>query len=137
MQDVRRRVARVFIASEDDSTSINGYYTLSASSFEKELLASDEAKRLPHYPVPAILIGRLAVDRLSQGRGLGETLLMDALKRVIRASEVIAVYAIIVDAKNDDALAFYKRYGFVSSETMPYRLYLPLDTLRKLDLDSR
>ncbi|MCY4094967.1 MAG: GNAT family N-acetyltransferase [Gammaproteobacteria bacterium] len=136
MQDVRRRVARVFVASEDDSTSINGYYTLSASSIERELLASDEAKRRPHYPVPTILIGRFAVDVRSQGRGLGETLLMDAVNRVIRASEAVAVYAIIVDAKNDDAFYFYQRYGFISSQTMPNRLYLPLDSLRKLNLDT-
>lgn len=135
MQDVRRRVARVFVACENDSASINGFYTLSAASFEKELLTPDEAKRLPHYPIPAILIGRLAVDLNSRGQGLGESLLMDAFIRVVRVSEVIAVYAIIVDAKNDDALAFYKRYGFLSFETIPYRLYLPLDSIRKLNLE--
>lgn len=136
MQDVRRRIARVFITTENDSTSINGFYTLNAASFEKGLLTTDEAKKLPHYPVPAILIGRLAVDRQSQGQGLGETLLMDALKRVLLASEAIAVYAIIVDAKNNDAMDFYKRYGFVPFESAPHRLYLPLDTVRKLKLDA-
>lgn len=134
MQDVRRRVARVFVALEDDSSSIAGYYTLNAARFEETSLTPEEAKRLPHYPVPAILIGRLAIDRRNQGRGLGETLLMDAIKRVLRASQVIAAYAIIVDAKNDDAMAFYKRYGFVSFATMTSRLYLPLATLSKLDL---
>lgn len=135
MQDVRRRVARVFVASENEPTSINGVDALSASSFEKELPTPDNAKRLPHYPNPAILISRLAVDLESRGQGLRETLMMDVFIRVTRVSEVIAVYAIIVDAKNDEALAFYIRYGFLAFETMPYRLYEPLDSIRNLNLE--
>lgn len=105
-QDIRRRVAQVFVAVGDGGEKIAGYYSLSAASFQKDELPLALAKRLPHYPVPAAVLGRLAIDREQQGRGLGETLLLDAIRRVVRASTTIAVYAIIVDAKNDRAQAF-------------------------------
>ena len=113
---------------------IAGYYSLSAASFEKDELPSALAKRLPHYPVPAAVLGRLAIDRDQQGRGLGETLLLDAIRRVVRASTTIAVYATIVDAKNERAQAFYERYGFRAFASEPRRLFLPLETFEKLGL---
>lgn len=134
MQDVRRRVARVFVGTDDDSETINGYYTLNAASYEKVLMPTDEAKRLPHYPVPATLIGRFAVDQKRQGQGIGEILLIDAINRVVRASSEIAIYAIVVDAKNDVAARFYKRYGFQAFTSTPNRLYLSLATFEKLHL---
>jgi len=131
-QDIRRRVAQVFVAIGD--AKIAGYYSLSASSFEKDELPPTLAKRLAHYPVPAAVLGRLAIDREQQGRGLGETLLLDAIRRVVRASTTIAVYAIIVDAKNERAEAFYGRYGFRAFASEPRRLFLPLETFEKLGL---
>ena len=92
------------------------------------------AKRLPHHPVPAAVLGRLAIDREQQGRGLGETLLLDAIRRVLRANKTIAVYAIIVDAKNESAQAFHERYGFRAFAGEPRRLFLPLETFEKLGL---
>ena len=133
-QDARRRIAQVFVAAGEATGGIAGYYTLSAASFEKDDLPAELAKRLPHYPVPAAVIGRLAVDHRSQGRGLGETLLLDAIRRVVRASAAIAVYAIVVDAKDDRANAFYERYGFRSFPSTPRRLFLPLQTFEKLGL---
>lgn len=133
-QDTRRRVARVFVAAGAAPGEIAGYYTLSAASFEKDELPAGIAKRLPHYPVPAVVIGRLAVSRSFQGRGLGETLLLDAIRRVVRASASIAAYAIVVDAKNDAARAFYERYGFRPFPSTPRRLFLPLATFEKLRL---
>ena len=133
-QDARRRVARVFVASGDPSERIAGYYTLSAASFEKDNLPAELARRLPHYPVPAAVIGRLAVDRRSQGSGLGETLLLDAIHRVVRAGDTIGVYAVVVDALHDRAGAFYERYGFVPFPSQPLRLYLPLRTFEQLGL---
>ena len=133
-QDARRRVARVFIASGDPPERIAGYYTLSAASFEKDNLPADLARRLPHYPVPAAVIGRLAVDLRSQGSGLGETLLLDAIHRVVRAGDTIGVYAVVVDALHDRAGAFYERYGFVPYPSRPLRLYLPLRTFERLGL---
>jgi len=133
-QDVRRRVAQVFVAVGDAPGKIAGYYSLSAASFEKDELPPALAKRLPHYPVPAAVLGRLAVDRAQQGRGLGEMLLLDAIRRVVRASTTIAVHAIVVDAKNERARAFYERYGFRAFATGPRRLFLPLETFGKLGL---
>ena len=136
-QDVRRRVARVFVALEGASGTIAGYYTLSAASFARQQLPEAAAKRLPHYPVPAAIIGRLAVDQRYQGRGVGELMLADAIKRVLRASEALAVHALVVDAKNDRAKAFYERYGFVAFVDAPNRLYLPLASILKARLESR
>ena len=133
-QDARRRVARVFVASGDPPERIAGYYTLSAASFEKNNLPAALAKRLPHYPVPAAVIGRLAVDLRSRGSGLGEVLLLDAIHRTIRAGDTIGVYAIVVDALHDRAAAFYRRYGFTPFPSEPRRLFLPLRTFEQLGL---
>ena len=133
-RDARRRVARVFVASGDPSERIAGYYTLSAASFEKDNLPAELARRLPHYPVPAAVIGRLAVDLRSQGSGLGEALLLDAIRRVVRAADTIGVYAVAVDALRDRAGAFHERYGFVPFPSQPLRLYLPLRTFERLGL---
>ena len=133
-QDVRRHVAQVFVAVGDAPGKIAGYYALSAASFERDELSPSLARRLPHYPVPAAVLGRLAVDRARQGHGLGETLLIDAIRRVVRASATMAVYAMIVDAKNERARSFYERYGFRAFASGPRRLFLPLETFEKLGL---
>jgi ribosomal protein S18 acetylase RimI-like enzyme len=133
-QDMRRRVAQLFVAVGDKPSRIAGYYSLSAASFGKDGLPPTLSKRLPHYPVPAAVLGRLAVDRAHQGRGLGEALLLDAIRRTLRASMAMAVYAVIVDVKNDHAQAFYERYGFRAFARQPHRLFLPLETFEKLRL---
>ena len=107
---------------------------MSATSFEKDELPAELVRRLPHYPVPAAVIGRLAIDHRSQGRGPGEILLLDAIRRVVHASNAIGVYAVVVDAKNDRARAFYERYGFRSFPSTPRRLFLPLQTFEQLGL---
>ena len=133
-QDVRRRVAQTFVALGKEPQEIAGYYTVSAASFEKEEMPPEMAKRLPHYPVPAAVLGRLAIAQQYQGSGLGEALLIDAIKRVLHASDTIGVYAIIVDALNDSASSFYKRYGFLSFPSKLNRLFLPLQTFENLNL---
>ena len=133
-QDARRRVARVFVAHARPPGRVGGYYTLSAASFEKDDLPAEVAGRLPHYPVPAAVIGRLAVDLRSQGSGLGEVLLLDAIRRVVRAGDTIGVYAVVVDALHERASAFYERYGFLPFPSRPLRLYLPLRTFEQLRL---
>ena len=133
-QDVRRRVAQVFVLIGDTPEAVAGYYSLSAASFERAELPEAQAKKLPHYPVPAAILGRLAVDRRYQGRGHGETLLLDAVHRVVRASSAVAMHAVIVDALNDAAARFYARYGFVPFVSDPRRLALPLDTFVKAGL---
>ncbi|MGE0008728.1 MAG: GNAT family N-acetyltransferase [Parvibaculaceae bacterium] len=118
----------------DAAGKIAGYYSLSAASSRREELPPALAKRLPHYPVPAAILGRLAVGRACQGQGLGETLLLDAVRRVVRASATLMVHAVIVDAKTDRAEAFYERYGFRTFASIQRRLFLPLETFEKLGL---
>ncbi len=133
-QDARRRVAQVFVAHAHLSGQVAGYYTLSAASFERDDLPAEVARRLPHYPVPAAVIGRLAVNLRSQGSGLGEVLLLDAIRRVVHAGDTIGVYAVVVDALHQRASAFYERYGFVPFPSRPLSLYLPLRTFEQLKL---
>ena len=125
-QDVKRGVARVFVATPGDLASeIAGFYTLSAASVAAEKLPESLRKKLPRYPVPAALLGRLAVSERAQGQGLGSILLVDACKRVAAASQTLAVAAIIVDAKSPAAAAFYKHFGFVELPGQPGRWMLP------------
>lgn len=131
-QDVKRDVARIFVAVRAGAPTVCGYYSLSATSFQRENLPAEQAKRLPRYPVPAALLGRLAVDDGVKGEGLGAFLLMDALNRILLATQTLAVHALIVDAKDDAAAAFYRKYGFVSFIDEGRRLFLPMATIRKL-----
>ncbi len=112
-QDVKRDVARVFVALLSGVPAVHGYCSLSAASFQRDDLPADQAKRLPRYPVPAVLLGRLAVDNSVKNKGLGAFLLMDALNRTLLATQTLAVHAMIVDARDDAAAAFYRKYGFI------------------------
>lgn len=130
-QDIRRRVSAAFVLTADGET-ILGYFTLSQFSIRLEDVPPDIARRLPSYPqVPATLIGRLAVSAEHRGQGLGEHLLMDALKRCLDGSKHIASTAVVVDAKNDDAKRFYRKYGFIEILNKPNRLYLPMATVQQ------
>jgi ribosomal protein S18 acetylase RimI-like enzyme len=129
-QDIRRRVANCFVVVESATVRVVGYYTLSAASIPLTDLPPDEARRLPRYPaLPAVRIGRLAVDHQYQRRGLGELMLIDALRRTLAAAA--AAFALLVDAKDDQAVAFYRRYGFLSLPDRPRTLFLPVATARK------
>lgn len=131
-QDVRRKVARVFVAVPEGSAAVAGFYTLSAGSLERSALPPKEAGRLPRYPVPVALIGRLAVDRRWSGQGLGSALLADAFCRVIRAGEALAVYAVVVDAKDEQVQAFYERFGFIPLPDVEHCLFCPIATVERL-----
>ena len=111
---------------------IIGYYTLTATSIALNALSPEIVKKLPRYPVvPAVLLGRLAVARAAQGRGLGSTLLADALKRTSRAE--FGVFAMVVDAKDEAAQHFYEHFGFTLLPGESRRSCLPIDAaLRRL-----
>ena len=121
-------LAENVVALGDTPKRIAAYYSLRAASFENSQLPAQMSKRLPHYPVPAAVLGRLAVDRAHQARGLGELSLLDAIRRVVRASETIAAYAIVVDPKTDRAKDFYESHGFIAFAGARRRLYLPFKT---------
>ena len=128
-QDSRRRVTACFIALDAESR-IAGYYTLASASLLLSELPADLGKKLPRYPsVPAVRLGRLAVDQNFQGQGLGGALLADALDRAIRSE--IAAYAMVVDAKDDRAAMFYHHHGFIISPTTKMTLFLPLASVSK------
>lgn len=130
-QDVRRNVARVFMATpEQDSKHLAGFFTLSAGSVSCSDLPSSLAKTLPRYPVPVALIGRLAVATDYQGKGLGSILLADACQKVINASATLAVGGIVVDAKDPTAASFYQHFGFVPLPGRADRLLLPASGFR-------
>jgi len=129
-QDIRRRVAACFIALADGQ-SIAGYYTLASASLLLADLPSSTGKKLPRYPtVPAIRMGRLAVDQAFKGQGLGGALLADALERAARSE--IAAYALMVDAKDAAAAAFYRHHSFIALPDSPLSLFLPLATVSSL-----
>jgi len=126
-QDVRRRVATCFVAIERSSGAIAGYYTLSASSIPLVDLPAEHIKRLPRYPaVPAVCIGRLAVDQRFQKRGLGEGLLIDITLRIIGTE--IGVALLVVDAKDARAADFYARYQFRAVKSSGRTMFLPMAT---------
>ncbi len=127
-QDTRRHVANCIVAVEATSGQIAAYYTLSAASISNTDLPPDESKLLPRYP--AVRMGRLAVYGRFQRRGLGAAILADATARVIQSD--IAAFMLVVDAKNDAAVAFYQRYEFRLITGSPRTLFLPLATARKI-----
>ena len=123
-QDVRRRVSNCFVAV-DPAGQVAGYYTFAATSLPLGDLLPDHARRLPRYPAfPACLVGRLAVDQQFRGRGLGASLIIDALTRAVRAEP--AIFALVVDAKDEVALGFYEHLGFQRFASRPMTLYLPI-----------
>lgn len=125
-QDLKRDVARVFVALPvDEPRRIAGYFTLSAASVAAATLPEALRRKLPRYPVPVALLGRLAVDVDFQGQGLGSILLADACIKVAGAGEVLAVAGLVVDAKDDSAIAFYRHFGFIPLTGQPARFLLP------------
>ena len=128
-QDVRRRATACYVALESPKSRIAGFYTLAAGGILLSDLPSALAKRLPRYPsVPVARLGRLAVDQAYRGRKLGSALLWDAVARSIRSE--IAVFALVVDAKDDQAETFYLHHGFLSFGSQSRQLVLPLTKLR-------
>ena len=110
-QDIRRRVSACYVAVEIASGKIAGYYTLAAGGVPLIDLPEALSKRLPRYPsIPVARIGRLAVDQTFHGKKLGGALLADAAMRATRSE--VAVFALVVDAKDDTAEAFYRHHGF-------------------------
>lgn len=129
-QDIRRHITRCFVAVESKSGRVAAYYTLAASSIPTPDLPPELVKKLPRYPsIPAARVGRLAVHREFQGRGLGAAMLADAAERSLGAAP--AVFALVVDAKNDQAVEFYRHHGFVPLVNEPRTLFLPLATFAR------
>ena len=129
-QDIKRRICRVYVLTAQDSPNrVLGYYTLSTSVIELTDLPERISRKLPRHPVPAALLGRLAVAQSAQGAGLGQMLLANAVKRTLAVADEIGIYALLVDAIDDDARVFYERFGFSLLQQNGRRLFLPLKSI--------
>jgi hypothetical protein len=139
-QEIKKRVAAAYVLTPDGNT-IAGYYTLSQFAIEAGELPSDlvQQLRLPEYDkLPATLLGRLARSNEFKGLGGGELLLMGALKRALDHSRNIASVAVVVDAIDENARAFDRRYGFIDIPDHPNRLFILMKTVAQLfpDIES-
>jgi GNAT superfamily N-acetyltransferase len=126
----KRNLGRTYVAVRPGESRVRGYYTLASGAVAFEHLPKASAKRLPRHPVPVILLARLAVDQTEQGRGLGERLLIDALRRCLELADRLGIHAVEVDAIDRPARAFYEKYGFVPLLDRELHLFLPIATIR-------
>lgn len=120
--------ARTFVARE--AAVILGYFSLTMGSVHRQDAPAKLVRGLPAYPVGMVLLARLAVSHTRQGEGLGGLLLSEALRRAVRAGEAAAARLVVVDAIDDNARAFYERYGFVAGPGEAHRLYRRLKDIR-------
>ena len=132
-QDDRRDATKTYVALAHGTDLVVGYYTLSNTGIDLSAIPEAEVARFARYPiVGATLIGRLARDLSEKGKGLGEFLLIDALYRSLQLSRQIASAAVVVEAKDHDAVTFYQRYGFVQLLLNGRKLILPMRTIDRL-----
>lgn len=134
-QDIKKNVSVTYALTFINSNTIIGYYSLASISIDVGELSDEFTKKLPKYPMlPGILIGRLAIDSNSQGKKIGSHLLIDALKRSVLISDQIGINVIVVDAKDQNAAKFYHHYGFIELPSNKLKLFLPINTVKALDL---
>jgi len=132
-QDADRHVAAPFVLLEPASPLVRGYYTLSASVIPVGELPPEMMKKLPRYGhLPVTLLGRLAVDMTVKGQGIGEFLLVDALRRSLEGAQHIGAMAVVVDAKDQQAERFYQHFNFLPYQLTPLRLFLPMGQIAQL-----
>ena len=123
-----------YVAVEESSGDVAGFYSLAAGHVEFENLPEDfrGTEGLPRYPAPTVLLGQLGVDLSVQGRGLGKALLAHAIEKAVQVSEVVGAVAIEVHAATEQAREFYRRYGFVQMQDSPDHLFLSMEVGRSL-----
>lgn len=126
-QDVKRKLAVCYVVA-DQKSNVIGYYTLSSNNVDLCDLPIDLAKSLKYAEIPVVIIGRLAVHQEHQGNKLGQTLLIDALKRIVEISALVGNHAVIVDPINDVAVRFYAKFGFIPLKDSR-RMFLPIKTI--------
>jgi GNAT superfamily N-acetyltransferase len=115
-----------------DQQEVVGFYSLTVGEVQHEDSPERVKKGLARYPIPVVLLARLAVDQRFTRRGIGKGLLKDALRRTANAADIIGIRAILVHAKNEVAHNFYKYHGFTPSPTKPYRLFLLIKDIRQI-----
>jgi GNAT superfamily N-acetyltransferase len=132
-QDLKKRVASVFVLINESESKVLAYYTLSAYTINISVLEESFAKKLPRYPLlPATLLGYLAVDNGHKRKGFGELMLADALQRAFNTSIQVASLAAIAEAIDENAANFYMKYGFQQFKQDSMKLYLPMNSIEQL-----
>jgi GNAT superfamily N-acetyltransferase len=130
LQNLKRNISVTMgAAAEEDRRKILGYYSVSPAQVNFEDLPAELARGIPRYPVPALRIGRLAVDRSAQGAGVGAELLRHALFRALELSREVGTCVVLLDAIDEKAKRFYERFGFVALLDLPLSLVLPMETI--------
>ena len=129
-RDIKNRLTRCYVLTFGKSKQVSGFYTLSNHAVKIAQLPKKYGRRIPPgYLVPTILLGRLAVDIEFKGRGLGEFLLVDSIRRSLSASEISNAFALVVQYKDDNAKSFYEKFGFIPfTDKYAMQLFLPLKT---------
>lgn len=132
-QDVKRKLSACFVSVDHVSGLIQGYYTLSNNSIPLGLIPENYRRKLPnsYNPIPATLLGRLAIDIRFKGLGLGKMLLIDALSRSHEISKSVGSFAVVVDPLDEEAGGFYAKYGFILLPDS-HKMFLPIQTVGKL-----
>lgn len=130
MQATAAGSARTFVVLDAEQQRVVGYHALTAASITHEEATARTARGMPHHPIPAVLLARLAVDASVQGQGIGAWSLRDAMLRTLSAAEAIGVRVLLVHAIDDNARRFYERHGFEASPTDPLNLQMLLKDIR-------
>jgi GNAT superfamily N-acetyltransferase len=116
--------ARTYVIVDQQQERVVGYHALTAAAIERTNATQRIVRGMPQYPIPVVLLARLAVDRTVVGSGLGAWLLRDAMLRTLAAAQTIGVRALLVHAIDDEARRFYRRHGLESSPTDPLHLMI-------------
>ncbi len=127
----KKNLGQTYVVATPDKRVV-GYYTISTSRVDFDNVPDDLRRQYPQIPIPVVLLGRLAVDKAFQGRGVGKTLLVKALRQAAELSDTIGIAAVEVHALDDQARAFYLKYGFTSLSDDQQHLYLPIRTIKRL-----
>jgi GNAT superfamily N-acetyltransferase len=132
-QDIKRKLSVCFVISENETNLIQGYYTLSNNSIPLSQFPIQIQKKLPksYTSIPTTLLGRLAIDMKSQGKGIGKILLIDALKRSYELSKEMGSFAVVVDPIDEEAERFYEKYGFIKLPDSG-KMFIAINTLKQL-----
>ena len=132
-QDIKRKLSVCFVISENETNLIQGYYTLSNNSIPLSQFPIQIQKKLPksYTSIPTTLLGRLAIDMKSQGKGIGKILLIDALKRSYELSKEMGSFAVVVDPIDEEAEKFYEKYGFIKLPDSG-KMFIAINTLKQL-----
>ena len=132
LQNDKKGVGVTYVALDPNESTVKGYYTLSAGNVQHDVMPADTVKGLPRYPVPSILLARLAVDTCMQGQGLGKILLIHSMKQALKAGRHVGWHVMAVNAQNKNAVYFYKYFGFRALLDDERHLFMPIKRIEGL-----